>query len=148
MKTSEANELVTIKSFQNEIEAELAKAVLQNAGVKSFVFKDDCGGARPHMQLTIGVDLKVRSMDFARASEVLLSIGDSDRKSKELNRNENEASIFSLLSWVFCFTGSGFFLLSISKGKSYLLFGIVLLIIGILFWFRSWSMKNEDKEIS
>jgi hypothetical protein len=81
MKTSDANELVTIETFQSEIEAEIVKGRLVTAGIKSFIFKDDCGGTRPHMQLTLGLDLKVRQTDFARVSEVLESVGTSDRKS-------------------------------------------------------------------
>ena len=95
MKTSDANELVTIETFQSEIEAEIVKGRLMTAGIKSFIFKADCGGTRPHMQLTLGVDLKVRQTDFARASEVFESIGTSDRRSEDLKPGENKAAIYS-----------------------------------------------------
>lgn len=143
MKTLTANELVTIESFQNEIEAEIAKGRLKSAGIKSFIFKDDCGGTRPHMQLTLGVDLKVRQIDSARASEALESIGTSERKQEGLKPGENKEAIYSLIAWVLCFIGGGLLLISISLGKALLVIGIVMLVVGILFGISSRNIKKK-----
>ena len=143
MKTIDANELVTIEIFQNEIEAELAKEHLKSEGIKSFIFKDDCGGTRPHMQLTLGVDLKVRQIDFARASDILKSLGISNRKLKELKPGENKAAIYSLLAWVLGSVGCALMLISISLGKTHFVIGIVIFLVGITFGFNSRKIKKK-----
>ena len=45
--------------------------ILQDAGVRAFVFKDDGGGMEPHLQRTNGVCLVVRRADAERAHEIL-----------------------------------------------------------------------------
>ena len=146
MKTLDAKELVTIESFENEIEAQIAKGRLKGEGIKSFIFKDDCGGTRPHMQLTLGVELKVRQIDFARASEVLESIGTSDRKSEELKPGENKAAIYSLFAWILCFVGGGFLVISVKLGFVQLFIGLVILIAGILCGISSHDINREIKK--
>jgi hypothetical protein len=64
-------ELMTIRSFDNEVEAELAKAKLESAGVESFLSGDDCGGMRPALTFTNGVKLIVRADQAARAADIL-----------------------------------------------------------------------------
>ena len=102
------------------------------------------------MQLTLGVDLKVRQIDFARASDVLESIGISDRKSGELKPDENKAAIFSILTWVLCFVGGGLLITSMKLGKVQLFIGLVILIAGILFGVSSLTVKKkiENKKIT
>jgi len=133
MGTINKNDLVTVKTFQNEIEAELAKERLENEGIKCFLFKDDCGGAEPNMQLTLGVDLKVRQADFARASERLKSSGVSSRKEEELKPGENKTVIYSLLAWFLSILGGGLLFVSMVNGKDRVIAGTVILLIGILF---------------
>ena len=65
---------VLIKSFSNEAEADMAQQMLQQAGVRGFVLKDDAGGMEPHLQLTGGVRLFVGSGDADRAREILESM--------------------------------------------------------------------------
>ncbi|MEP6707830.1 MAG: DUF2007 domain-containing protein [Pyrinomonadaceae bacterium] len=62
---------VVIKTFSNEIDAEMANQLLRESGVKSFVFKDDAGGMEPHLQLTGSVRLVVSRADAERAREIL-----------------------------------------------------------------------------
>ena len=64
-------ELVTIRSFDSEFEAELAKTALESAGIKSFLSGDDCGGLRPALTCTNGIKLIVRAEDVGRATEIL-----------------------------------------------------------------------------
>lgn len=65
------SEEVVIKTFQNEVDAEMAQQMLQDAGVTAFVFKDDGGGMEPHLQQTTGVRLVVNRADAERAHQIL-----------------------------------------------------------------------------
>ncbi len=65
------DELVTVGLYGNTMEAELARGRLSSEGVDAFIFKDDCGGMRPQMQLTAGVRLKVRAENAVRAAILL-----------------------------------------------------------------------------
>ena len=62
--------MVVIRTFLNNIEAELAKSALTAAGIDSRIRADDCGGVRPHLWMH-GVDLLVDEADQAQAEEVL-----------------------------------------------------------------------------
>ena len=61
---------VVIRTFLNHIEAELAKTVLEAAGIESYIRSDDCGGMRPHLWMG-GIELFVHAEDVAEADEVL-----------------------------------------------------------------------------
>jgi hypothetical protein len=62
--------LVTVRTFLNRIEADLALTALQAAGIDAVLQLDDCGGVRPSLWLS-GVDLLVRPEDFRRATDIL-----------------------------------------------------------------------------
>jgi len=66
-----SEEVVVLKIFSNEIDAGMTQQVLQEAGVRAFVFKDDGGGMEPHLQRTNGVRLVVNHADAERAHQVL-----------------------------------------------------------------------------
>lgn len=66
-----SDEPLVIKTFSNETDAEMARQVLEESGVRAFVFKDDAGGMEPHLQLTGGVRLVVTRSDAERAQEIL-----------------------------------------------------------------------------
>lgn len=66
-----SDEMVVLKTFDNEIEAGMAQQVLQEAGMTAFVFKDDAGGMEPHLQRTNGVRLIVNRVDALRAQKLL-----------------------------------------------------------------------------
>lgn len=84
--------LKTIADFGTEIEAELARGKLEaEGGVEAFVFKDDCGGMRPHMQLTAGVRLKVDEEDFEAAREILGIQGDVEQPVGQEEVDQQEA---------------------------------------------------------
>jgi Putative prokaryotic signal transducing protein len=67
------SEVVVLKMFSNEIEARMAQQVLEQSGVRAFVFKDDAGGMEPQLQLTGGVRLLVSGADAKRAQQLLES---------------------------------------------------------------------------
>ena len=62
--------LVTVGTFLNHIEADLAKSALEAAGIDSMILSDDCGGVRPHLWMG-GIRLLVRDDDAQRALEIL-----------------------------------------------------------------------------
>ena len=62
--------LVSVRTFLNRIEAELALSALEAAGIEATLSRDDCGGVRPSLWLS-GVDLLVRPEDYRRATDVL-----------------------------------------------------------------------------
>ena len=66
-----SEEVVVLKTFNNEIEAAMARQVLQEAGVTAFVFKDDAGGMEPQLQRTNGVRLVVSRADAQHAHKML-----------------------------------------------------------------------------
>ena len=72
-----SDDFIVIRVFNNEIESAMAQQMLEEAGVKSFVFKDDVGGMEPQLQLVGGVRLIVNVADVQRAEDALASVADS-----------------------------------------------------------------------
>ena len=66
-----SDEVIVLKTFNNEIEAGMAQQVLHEAGMTAFVFKDDAGGMEPQLQQTNGVRLVVNRTDVPRAQKLL-----------------------------------------------------------------------------
>ena len=66
-------DVVTVRTFISEAEAEIAKAALEAFGIQCMLSRDDCGGQRPHLLMGAGIRLLVRSDDVERADEVLVS---------------------------------------------------------------------------
>lgn len=65
--------MVTVRTFLNRIEAELASGVLAGEDIDSIIQADDCGGERPSMWLS-GVRLLVRPEDAQKADEILREV--------------------------------------------------------------------------
>jgi hypothetical protein len=65
------DELVTIATFGNSIEAGIAKAALQVEGIHAAIAGEDPGGALAFMTSSIGVKLLVRREDMKAALQVL-----------------------------------------------------------------------------
>ena len=66
-----SDEVVVLRTFNNEVEAGMAQQVLQEAGMQAFVFKDDAGGMEPQLQRTNGVRLVVNSVDARLAHKLI-----------------------------------------------------------------------------
>ena len=64
------SQLVSVETFDNRLDAELAQGALAAAGIDAVVSADDAGGAYAGV-LGRGVRLMVRSEDADRAREVL-----------------------------------------------------------------------------
>jgi len=70
-----SEEIVVLRVFDNELEAQMARQRLQDAGVEAFIFKDDVGGLEPYLQRTIGDRLVLKSEDAERAEGILRALG-------------------------------------------------------------------------
>jgi len=67
-------DLVVVRTYINNFEAEIDKSTLEAAGLPSMIRSDDCGGLRPHLWMG-GIQLLVRSEDVTRATEILDAAG-------------------------------------------------------------------------
>jgi len=65
--------LVVLRSFGDEIEANIAKSMLDSAGVESMFRRDNCGGLEPQLSLMQGIKLVVRQEDAEQAEAILAS---------------------------------------------------------------------------
>lgn len=94
-----SDKLVTIASYLTDIDAEMDKGKLTSSGVDAFVFKDDCGGMRPHMQLTAGVLLKIYEKDVAVAQEILTIDEDSEQQDSDIDKKINQL-VYRARGWI------------------------------------------------
>ncbi|MFH1844630.1 MAG: DUF2007 domain-containing protein [bacterium] len=72
-----ADDLVKLEVYDSEIDAELAKARLEGAGIQAAIMSDDCGGMNPALTYVRGLRLMVLPADEEAAREVL-GTADSD----------------------------------------------------------------------
>ena len=63
-----ADELVTVATLPSAVDAEIAKGVLDDAGIESMIRSDNAGGMYPALG---GADLVVRAEDAEKAVEAL-----------------------------------------------------------------------------
>lgn len=61
-------ELITVSTFRSMADAQIAKGVLDEAGIDSMIRSDNAGGMYPAIA---GVDLLVRADDVNKASDAL-----------------------------------------------------------------------------
>ncbi len=69
--TSMSEELVTVETFWNVSEAHLAKALLQEAGIQTFLENENAVMMTPHLADPCGVRLLVKQKDAEQAREFL-----------------------------------------------------------------------------
>jgi len=70
--------IIVIKTFNNEFEAEMAKSLLEEEEIECFISKDDEGSMYPSLQLTLGVNLHVFEKDAEKALEIIKSMETQD----------------------------------------------------------------------
>jgi len=69
--------LVVVQAFASQIEADLAKTVLESAGIDSIIQADRAGGMRDHLAWSgFGFKVLVREEDASAAREILESAND------------------------------------------------------------------------
>ena len=69
-----SDELVTVSTFPSAVDAEIAKGVLDDAGIESMIRSDNAGGMYPALG---GADLVVRAEDAEKAIAAL-GLGQAD----------------------------------------------------------------------
>jgi hypothetical protein len=62
------SELIAVSTFPSTADAQIAKGVLDEAGIESMIRSDNAGGMYPAIA---GAELLVRAEDLARATEAL-----------------------------------------------------------------------------
>jgi len=75
-----ANEVIVIQTFSTELEASVAKADLDRAGIHSMLLSSDAGSEgvpQPHLQLSHGIGLAVLERD-AETALTILAMGRSE----------------------------------------------------------------------
>jgi len=70
-------ELVTVRTFSTEAEADIAKTALDASGIESILQSDNEGGQAPALVISRGMRLLVRP-DDAQVADEILSVDDSD----------------------------------------------------------------------
>ncbi len=68
------NDLVVVQSFGTQVEADIAKGVLESAGIDAMIQADRAGGMRDHLAWSgFGFKVLVRDEDASAAHELLES---------------------------------------------------------------------------
>jgi Putative prokaryotic signal transducing protein len=61
-------ELIVVSTFRSTADAQIAKGILDEAGIDSMIRSDNAGGMYPAIE---GVDLLVRAEDVDKANDAL-----------------------------------------------------------------------------
>ena len=66
-------DLICIKNYNNRVEAELVKGLLESSGIEAIVSADDCGCIYPNLLIGIGGSrLLVKEENAKKALEALI----------------------------------------------------------------------------
>ena len=63
-----SSELIALSTFRSTADAQIAKGILDEAGIESMIRSDNAGGMYPGIA---GADLLVRAEDVEKATEAL-----------------------------------------------------------------------------
>jgi len=135
------DDLVTIKSFSSEIQAEVIANKLRAYGIEPFISKDDCGGVDPMMHIASGVHLMVQQKDTQNAISLI-------EESEYIGKNSGKLSTKSNLPFLillFLAIGTGLFLSGHTYNPFLIKFGITSLIIGVALWLYMRLMSRKIK---
>ena len=73
------SKLVVVRSYGNRPEADLARGMLEDAGIQAIIQADTAGGMREHLAWTgAGFKILVRDEDATLARDVLTPIAEGD----------------------------------------------------------------------
>lgn len=65
-------ELITIKTFDNSIEAHLLKSKLESENIMCFLFDENIVGLNPLYNITVGgIKLKINRWDIEKATQII-----------------------------------------------------------------------------
>lgn len=74
-ETSAGDETVVAATLTDTFEAEVARAALEDAGIRAVVLSDDAGGMHPQLTSVGGVRILVNSRDLEEAQQILAGGG-------------------------------------------------------------------------
>ena len=63
-----SSDLISVSTFRSTADAQIAKGILDEAGIESMIQSDNAGGMYPALA---GADLLVRAADADKANDVL-----------------------------------------------------------------------------
>lgn len=88
------SKLVAIDAFASQVEADLAKSMLESAGLDATIQADRAGGMRDHLAWSgLGFKLLVREEDAAEAREVLQPLPESELVFVQAFHTQTEADV-------------------------------------------------------
>ncbi len=125
-------DFVTIRSFSNDVEAQIAKGKLEASGIEAFIVKDDCGGAYPILQSIHGVNLKVAETDAQLAMDILEPETAPKRPPDRYARQKNAIAVWSLVTWLITTVGIGLLIAGLAGSKSLIAVGMLFIIAGVI----------------
>ena len=89
---TEDTRLVVVQSFGSQFEAELAKGVLEEAGIQAMIQGDTAGRMREHLAWSgAGFKILVRENDAATARDVLAAPVEADENPDTDSPTEGDA---------------------------------------------------------
>ncbi len=89
---------VVLRTFANEVGANIAASSLGCQGIETHIQKDDCGGAYPSLQMAGGVRLLVKPEDLEDAEKILNEMEAEDSgEAEQLEQHEDRKTTKS--SW-------------------------------------------------
>jgi hypothetical protein len=139
--------LVSIKSFSNEVDAQIIQGKLKASGIKSFIVKDDCGGTDPLMQMAFGVELQVYQRDASNALKIVGTKNYKYTHTKKERRN-NSFKNLSLFSLLMISIGIGLLVSGFIYHKQLLFYGILFMSFGLIIWCITKFMKINPTKIT
>jgi hypothetical protein len=109
------DDAVLLRTYSNEVEANIVASRLESEGIDAYIGMDDCGGAYPALQMAGGVRLLVKPEDLERAEKILREIGTEDSTGAE-QEDEKEESESEESRPRFMLRGGLYFLFGLAAG--------------------------------
>ncbi|MGO9116296.1 MAG: putative signal transducing protein [Desulfomonilaceae bacterium] len=105
-----SDKAVVLRTFANEVDANIAASSLRSQGIETHIQKDDCGGAIPSLQMAGGVRLLVKPEDLGDAEKILNEIeveyaGKVEQEDEQEDRKGTKSSPMRILRRAFLFLG-------------------------------------------
>ena len=137
-----SNSITTVTTYSSEIEALMDQSKLEASGIDSYIFKDDLGGMRPHLQTSLGVELKVRKKDYDNALKI---IGVNNLKEYHYDSGKNKIALISLTGVVICGVGIALIIIGFKNSTANKIIGTGLAVSGLALEFYSRLLKKKMK---
>lgn len=65
------SQFITVKVFTDELEAAMAKNLLDTSGIPTRLQSDNAGGVMPHLSFSNGIKLMVPAANLEKAQDLL-----------------------------------------------------------------------------